>query len=289
MSAKHTWPEPWRRWRIWDEKDMINYVCIGPMWVFSHQWKSERVVWTMGVWLIDRRNRCDMCKMPRWRQSEVERLRWGCIVSWLGPIIIHLPTVGWFSDGGGGMREVSVGSNGQCRSTSPIHPLCFHWPAGTDARSINVTLVMTAGQRQCWQCGGKLSVVWTFGVAITVLRLQWILTLDLLLTSESSSIDHRSCFYPRDAVQARALAMALCPSVSVCPSIASRSSVETAERIGLFLAWELLSMHFFKEIRVPLKITVLLSWTLPQNLDLENFASIGAINLARQRWPLRAW
>jgi len=42
-------------------------------------------------------------------------------------------------------------------------------------------------------------------------------------------------FYPRDAMLARVLAMALCP----CLSVTSRSSVETYERIGLVLAWEL--------------------------------------------------
>jgi len=42
-------------------------------------------------------------------------------------------------------------------------------------------------------------------------------------------------FYPRDAMLARVLAMALCP----CLSVTSRCSVETYEWIGLVLAWEL--------------------------------------------------
>jgi len=40
-------------------------------------------------------------------------------------------------------------------------------------------------------------------------------------------------FYPRDAMLARVLAMALCLSVSL--SVTSRCSSETAKRIGLFL------------------------------------------------------
>jgi len=45
--------------------------------------------------------------------------------------------------------------------------------------------------------------------------------------------------YPRDAMLARVLAMALCPSVSVCLSVTSRGSIEMGERIELVLAWEL--------------------------------------------------
>jgi len=42
-------------------------------------------------------------------------------------------------------------------------------------------------------------------------------------------------FYMHNAMLAQVLAMAMCPSVSVT----SWSSVETAERIGVVLAWEL--------------------------------------------------
>ena len=43
---------------------------------------------------------------------------------------------------------------------------------------------------------------------------------------------------------ARVLAMArVCLSVCLCPSVTSRSSIETAKRIGLFLAWELPSTY----------------------------------------------
>jgi len=51
---------------------------------------------------------------------------------------------------------------------------------------------------------------------------------------------------------ARVLAMALCLRLSV--SVTSRCSIETVERIGLVLAWELLSTYptpCFKEIQVP--------------------------------------
>jgi len=64
-----------------------------------------------------------------------------------------------------------------------------------------------------------------------------------------------------------------------------------------FLAWELHSTYptqCFKEIHVPWKIRVLPSGILLQTVDLENFAtayrsSKRAINLARERWTLRAW
>jgi len=55
---------------------------------------------------------------------------------------------------------------------------------------------------------------------------------------------HRSSFYPRDALLARVLAMALCPSVCLCLSVTRRCSIETDERIELgFLAWELPSTY----------------------------------------------
>jgi len=50
--------------------------------------------------------------------------------------------------------------------------------------------------------------------------------------------------FTRDAVLARIglLAVALCLSVSVSASVKSGSSIEMAERIGLVLVWELLSI-----------------------------------------------
>jgi len=66
--------------------------------------------------------------------------------------------------------------------------------------------------------------------------------------------------------------LAPCPSVSVT----SRSSIETTERIELFLAWELSSTYptlCYKDIRVPLKIRVLPSDTLPELRTLKIFAS----------------
>ena len=55
---------------------------------------------------------------------------------------------------------------------------------------------------------------------------------------------------------ARVLAVAWCPSVRVRLANTSRSSIETAERIGLVIAWSFLPPIFqlcYKEIRVPPK------------------------------------
>jgi len=63
-------------------------------------------------------------------------------------------------------------------------------------------------------------------------------------------------FYPRDAMLARVLAMALCPSVCRRLSVTSRCSIKRDERINLVLAWRLLSTSpilYFKEIRVSAK------------------------------------
>ena len=78
----------------------------------------------------------------------------------------------------------------------------------------------------------------------------------------------------------------LCLSVCVCVCLNQPS---------WFLAWELhstLPTLCFKEIKVSPKIRVLPSGTLPQTLDLENFATMSqslkcVINLARERWMLR--
>jgi len=110
--------------------------------------------------------------------------------------------------------------------------------------------------------------------------------------SVSGHVDCR--FYQHDAMLARVLVMALC--LSVCLSVTSRCSIETVKRIGLFLAWELPSIYptlSCKEIQISSKIEVLLSGTLLQTLDLEIFAtayrsSKRVINLARERWTLRA-
>ena len=79
-------------------------------------------------------------------------------------------------------------------------------------------------------------------------------------------------FYPRDAMLARVLAMALCLFLSQV-SVIQKRLVET----GWFLAWELLSTYHtrcYKEIQAPSKIRVLPSRTLLQTLGLENFASV---------------
>jgi len=71
---------------------------------------------------------------------------------------------------------------------------------------------------------------------------------------------------------ARVLAMALCLSVCVRLSVTSRSSIETDERIELFLARELPSTHptlCSEEIRVSSKTRVLPSGTLSQTLDFK--------------------
>ena len=85
-------------------------------------------------------------------------------------------------------------------------------------------------------------------------------------------------------------------AMGLCLSVTSRSSSETGEQIGLVLARELHSTYptlCYKEIHVSSKIRVLLSGILLQTLDLANFAtahrsSKRVINLARERWTLRA-
>ena len=104
-----------------------------------------------------------------------------------------------------------------------------------------------------------------------------------------------TCFYPRDAMLARVLAMAV--SVSVCLSVASRCSIETDERIELVLgtgASFRLSYTVLKGNSGISKIRVLPSETVPNYTDLENFASVyrsskRVIDFARERWTLVAW
>jgi len=95
-----------------------------------------------------------------------------------------------------------------------------------------------------------------------------------------------------DTMLAR-VAMAQC----LCLSVTSRCSVEMDGRIELvFGVYRLLSTYpslCYKEIQVSTKINVLPSGTLSQIPDLENFASAYrsskcVINLARERWTLRA-
>ena len=78
-------------------------------------------------------------------------------------------------------------------------------------------------------------------------------------------------FYLRDAMLVWVITMALCPSVCVCLSQVDVRSIEMAERIGLVLAWELLSTYptlCCKEIQVPSKIRVLPSrCLLRQHID----------------------
>jgi len=79
---------------------------------------------------------------------------------------------------------------------------------------------------------------------------------------------------------ARVLAMALCLSVCARLSVTSRSSIETDERIELFLARELPSTHptlCSEEIRVSPKTRVLPSGTLSQTLDFKNSFGISIV------------
>ena len=97
-------------------------------------------------------------------------------------------------------------------------------------------------------------------------------------------------FHPRDTMLVLVLAMAPCLCVSqVCVLL------KRLNKSGCYLVWELPSTYpilCYKEIQVPSKIRVLV--TFLQTLDLENFAtahrsSKRVINLARERWLLRAW
>jgi len=83
----------------------------------------------------------------------------------------------------------------------------------------------------------------------------------------------------------------------VSVSVTIRSFIEAAERIGLGFGIGAsfdLSYTGFKEIRVPLKIRILPAETSLQTVDIENVAtayrsSKRIINLAREKWTLRAW
>ena len=93
-------------------------------------------------------------------------------------------------------------------------------------------------------------------------------------------------FYPRDAMLARVLAMALCLCLSQVRVLSKRLNES-----GWFLAWDRLSTCptlSYKEMQVLSKIRVLSSGTLLQTMDLEHFAtayrsSKRVINLARAR------
>jgi len=90
----------------------------------------------------------------------------------------------------------------------------------------------------------------------------------------------RWCFYPRDAMLARVLAMALClcPCLSVCVCL-SQVGVETvlSKRLnesGWFSAWELSLTNLtlrFKEVQVTSKIRVLPSGNVAPDSGLEKF------------------
>ena len=104
--------------------------------------------------------------------------------------------------------------------------------------------------------------------------------------------------YTRDAMPAWALAMPLCLCLSVCLCLSQVGVLsKRLNESGWFWARELLSTYStlcFKEIQIPSNVSVLPSGTVHQTLDLENLAtayqsSKRFINLARERWTLRAW
>ena len=108
---------------------------------------------------------------------------------------------------------------------------------------------------------------------------------------------HFDDLYPRGAMLAPVLAMALCPSICSSDRLSQIGVLsKRLDESGWVSVWELPSTYptlCFIEIQVPLKIRVLFSGTLLQSLDLENFAtayrsSKRVINLARERWTLRA-
>ena len=117
----------------------------------------------------------------------------------------------------------------------------------------------------------------------------------------SDTVRHVSLLLPRDAMLARymlPLCVRLSVSPSVSPSVTSRYCIETTGRIELVFGMEasldqIYSTLCCDEIQVPTKITALSSRTFSLTPDLENFAaayrwSKRAINLARERWTLRA-
>ena len=114
------------------------------------------------------------------------------------------------------------------------------------------------------------------------------------LSSTSCSISfHLLYFCPRDAMLARALAVAQCPLACVChKSVFYRNG--WTNRAGFGHGSFFPTVLHCKEIQVPPgKIRVLPSGTLLQTPDLENIAtayrsSKRAIDLARERWTLRA-
>jgi len=90
-----------------------------------------------------------------------------------------------------------------------------------------------------------------------------------IFTSSGFVLRSKNClFLPRDAVLAR---------YAMCPSATNRSSIETAGRIELVLAWEIIPAPISlcvirNSVRLPARIRVLSCGTLSQTVDLDNFA-----------------
>ena len=117
-----------------------------------------------------------------------------------------------------------------------------------------------------------------------------------LMYNPAGGVPWNNSFYLLDAVLALVLAMALCPSVRRSVSVKSRSSTETAERIELVfgvgasfhLSYTLLTGNSSVSKN---KGTSL--WNLVPNSGFRKFRHgiwifERAINLARERWTLRA-
>jgi len=102
-------------------------------------------------------------------------------------------------------------------------------------------------------------------------------------------------FYSRDAMLARVLAVSLWPCVclSVCVGVLSKRMNESGWFFGAGASFDLSYTLYCKETQVTSKIRVLPSGTLLQTRDLKIFATANGspkrvINLARERWTLRA-
>jgi len=91
-------------------------------------------------------------------------------------------------------------------------------------------------------------------------------------------------FYPRDAMLARVLAMALCLSVCLCLPATSRCSIKRGERISVFFG---MKASFNQSHSVLRKFGYLNSGLKKCRHGISIVER--AINLARESWTLTAW
>ena len=87
-----------------------------------------------------------------------------------------------------------------------------------------------------------------------------------------------SRFYPRDAILARVLAVALWPCLSVCLSVCHKSVFCQKGWADEYASWHEgffrpCATLCFKETQASTKITILSLGTFSRSLDLENFAA----------------